>query len=413
VEPRRLGISPELMDVIEADEHEDAYQAAVAASQQQWLGVRQHLNQHRSDLARMGASLYPDATRVGSRLITRPAWVPAAPVELSDVQLDWIGSRVPCEVRGTEPEALQTCPLRAPGHQYERYTLAVRGLSPPALFENRASYRLLGVDWSLQRLTFGLATYFDKLDVSEALGHELSAAAMRRGAVGGVEWSDLPFRALVGDPFDLRRRAIVPAITTLTFRRDPRRGTANFLLHWREPDKVATAGGLYDAIPAGEFQPSSLSPWDQTNDFDLWRNIVREFSEEFLGAAEHDGSSSEPIDYESWPLYRALNVARSERRLRAYCFGVGLDALTLAATIMTAVVIDEDVFDDVFHGIVRRNAEGRLAVTGPNQARAAEGLPFLGSTVDDLLTRKPMASPGAACLDLAWQHRELLLDRTA
>jgi hypothetical protein len=86
--------------------------------------------------------------------------------------------------------------------------------------------------------------------------------------------------------------------------------------------------------------------------------------------------------------------------------------LTLAA-IVTAVVIDEDVFDDVFHGIVRRNAEGRLAVTGPNQARAAEGLPFLGTTVDDLLTRKPMASPGAACLDLAWQHRELLLDRTA
>jgi hypothetical protein len=149
---------------------------------------------------------------------------------------------------------------------------------------------------------------------------------MRRGAVGRTEWADLPFRALIGDPFDLRRRAIVPAITTLTLRRDPARGTANFLLHWREPDKVATAGGLFDAIPAGEFQPSSLSPWDQTNDFDLWRNIAREFSEELLGAAEHDGSSSEPIDYESWPLFRALTRARNERRLRAFCFGVGLDA---------------------------------------------------------------------------------------
>jgi hypothetical protein len=236
---------------------------------------------------------------------------------------------------------------------------------------------------------------------------------VRHGAAGRIDASELPFRSLVGDPFDLRRRAVVPAITTLTFRRDPKRGTANFLLHWREPDKVATAGGLFDAIPAGEFQPSSLSPWDQRNDFDLWRNIVREYSEEFLGAAEHDGSSSEPIDYESWPLYRALNMARSERRLRAFCFGVGLDALTLAATIMTAVVIDDEVFDDVFRGIVRRNAEGRLAVVGPNQARAAEGLPFLGSTVNELVSRKPMASPGAACLDLAWRHRELLLGSPA
>ncbi len=260
VEPRRLGISPELMDVIAPEQHEEAYQAAVSASQQQWLGVRQHLNQHRSDLACMAASLYPDATHLGSRLITRSRWVPPAPVDMNEVDLDWVGSRVPCEVRGTEPEALQACPLRAPGHQYERYTLAVRGLSPPALFENRPSYRLLAIDWSAQRLTFGLATYFDKLDVCEAVGHELATAAVRRAAAGPIDWADLPFRALIGDPFDLRRRAVVPAITTLTLRLDRTRGTANFLLHWREPDKVATAGGLFDAIAAGEFQPSSLTP---------------------------------------------------------------------------------------------------------------------------------------------------------
>ncbi len=108
-------------------------------------------------------------------------------------------------------------------------------------------------------------------------------------------------------------------------------------------------------------------------------------------------------------MFRALTRARTERRLRTFCFGVGLDALTLAATIMTAVVIDDDVFDDVFHGIVRRNAEGRLAVVRPHQGRAAEGQPFVGSTVTELLERRPMASPGAACLELAWQHRELLL----
>ena len=66
-------------------------------------------------------------------------------------------------------------------------------------------------------------------------------------------------------------------------------------------------------------------------------------------------------------------------RARAVCLGVGLDALTLAATILTVSVIDADVFAE-------RNA------TRP-------------------LRREPMASPGAACLALAWQHKIALLAR--
>jgi hypothetical protein len=39
---------------------------------------------------------------------------------------------------------------------------------------------------------------------------------------------------------------------------------------------------------------------------------------------------------------------------------------------------------------------------------AADGAPFTEAAVDRMLTSEPMASPGAACLALAWQHRELL-----
>ncbi|MBO0707743.1 MAG: helix-turn-helix transcriptional regulator, partial [Candidatus Dormibacteraeota bacterium] len=315
IEPQRLGISPELQSVIEPAHQEEAYQAAVSASQEQWLSARKYLNEHRSVLARAATSLYPSAIPLGGTLITKPDWLPQTPVNLDAIHLEWVGDRVPCSVRGIEPEALQTCPLRAPGRQYERYTHAVKALAPPTLFENRASYRLLGIDWPARRFTFGLATYFDKLDVAEAVGHEMAVVAMRKEGATEPRWADLPFRSLIGDPFELRRRAILPAITTLTLRRDPGERTATFLLHWREPDKVATAGGLFDAIPAGEFQPSSLSPWDQRNDFDLWRNIVRELSEEFLGNPEHDGTSSEPIDYEGWPLFRNLAGARADRRL--------------------------------------------------------------------------------------------------
>ena len=104
----------------------------------------------------------------------------------------------------------------------------------------------------------------------------------------------LPFRDLVADPFDPQRRAVIPAITTLTIRLRRYPAEPSFLLHWRDPAKVATAGGLYDVVPAGEFQPSSVALWDRRNDFDLWRNIVREYSEELLGMPEHDGSRSRP-----------------------------------------------------------------------------------------------------------------------
>jgi hypothetical protein len=223
---------------------------------------------------------------------------------------------------------------------------------------------------------------------------------------------DLPFRRTVGDPFDLSCRAVIPAITTLTLIRD-REGGAKFLLHWRDPTKVATAGGLYDVVPAGEFQPASISPHDSPNDFDLWRNIVREYSEELLGAPEHDGSRSRPIDYERWPFYRGLTRARTRGALRAFCFGVGLDALTLAATIPTVVIIDDNAFEELFGAIVDVNAEGIIVARDPDRAGSGNslGIPFDADNVNRFLRSEPMAPPGAACLALAWRYREFLLAR--
>jgi hypothetical protein len=300
--------------------------------------------------------------------------------------------------------------MRVPGQQYDRYTSAIRYLDPPSLFENRPSYRLLGLAWTgtTGAMRFGLATYFDKLDVSEAAGHELAQVRLHKD--GGVSLRELPFRSLIGDPFDLQRRAVLPAITTLTLRRTRSRGSVSFLLHWRDPRKVATAAGLYDVIPAGEFQPSSIAPHDLSNDFDIWRNIVREYSEELLGAPEHDGSRSAPIDYDGWPFYRTLGQARREGKLSAVCLGAGLDALTLAATILTVVLIDDDVFDEVFRDAVRVNAEG-ITVFAEQGNSTGHGLAFSQQNVTRLLEREPMASPGAACLALAWRHRIALLAR--
>jgi hypothetical protein len=83
-----------------------------------------------------------------------------------------------------------------------------------------------------------------------------------------------------------------------------------------------------------------------------------------------------------------------------------LDALTLAATILTVVVIDDDVFTDVFGSTVRFNDEGEIVAVGGGTP--AEGVPFSEAAVNRMLEKEPMASPGAACLALAWQHRTVL-----
>ncbi|MFF4778970.1 helix-turn-helix domain-containing protein [Microtetraspora fusca] len=378
----------------------------VAASQRRWLEVRRYLNRNRAALAAAAVAMYSKTLRVGNvSLIAGEDWVPDEPVPLADITLKWVNGPQRVALDGSEPEAFTARPLRAPGSAYDRYTSAVRYLDPPALFENRPSYRLLDLDWSNGRgeMMFGLANYFDKLDISEAVGHE-TAAAMMQGRTS-LSWEDLPFRTLIGDPFGFQRRAVIPAITTLMLRRRRTHGTATFLLHWRDPTKVATASGLYDVIPAGEFQPSSMAPWDLLNDFDLWRNIVRELSEELLGTPEHDGSRSAPIDYDAWPLYRALNRARHARQVSIYCLGVALDALTLATTIMTALVIDDDVFDDLLSDLVTSNAEGITVFGHPGE----HGIAFTSQNVNHLLTSEPMASPGAGCLALAWRYRALLL----
>jgi transcriptional regulator with XRE-family HTH domain len=413
IPPQDLGLLPEahnrLATVTAGTGVEE--DGGVAASQRTWRRTRHYLNRHRAELARAAARLYePQLCIAPTTLISAPGWLPAAPIDLADIQLEWVDQASPPVIGGAVEQAQALCPLWAPGQRYDRYTTAIRYLDPPSLFENRQSYRLLEVAWSDQRragrLAFSIATYFDKLDLAEALGHELAVRWCEHPPIIAVPPQRLPLRTVIGDPFDLTRRAVIPAVTTLTLRRSG--PSASFLLHWRDPERVATAGGTYDVIPAGEFQPSSVAAHGQCNDLDLWHNMVREYSEELLGRPEYDGSASAPIDYANWPLFRDLERARADGQLTTHCLGVGLDALTLAATILTVVVIDDDVFDATLGAAVRVNAEGIIVSAGQDHT-AAEGIPFTEQNVTRLLESEPMASPGAACLALASRHRATLL----
>jgi len=428
--PEDVGLAPGTLSERRRESSRDVLSEQAASSQRAWRVTRDTLNRNRIRLAKAAAGLYPETYRLCPGLLTRPGWIWPRPLDISDVGLRWADEVPEPAITGGEPETDGARPLIADGGpyvRYQRYTRAMRDLDRPTLFENRLSFRLVDIaradavahenvaregdglsvagqraDAGLPRLSFGHTTYFDAVDVCETVAHETAAAMMS----GGLSWPVLPFRRRIGDPFDLASRPVLPSINTLTIRAD--HDSASFLLHRRSAGSVATAGGVYHVIPAGVFQPSGITPVHHRADFDLWRNIMRELSEELLGNTEHDGNSSTPIDYDNDEPFRAFDEARRSGRARVACFGVGIDALTLFSEILTVVVIEADTFDGMFAEMVRSNAEGSVVSAGPNRA-VAEGIPFTYATLRRLIDNEPLAPAATACLELAWRHRELLL----
>jgi hypothetical protein len=379
--------------------------ALIAESQRQWLAVRSMLKERRHELAAAAATLYPDVRKVdGTGLLCLPTWIPTAPVELDQVKLDWVEQPATPAVTGSDPVSSQVRPLDETGQRFRTYADAIGVLDRPALFENRTIYRLLEADFGdaqhgSLRLTRG--PYFDAISVAEALAHELATAVLDHGQVTDLE--QLPLRAAIGDPCDLSRRPVSVAITTLTLRRRSPEDIA-FLLHWRDPAKVTHAAGLYQVIPVGIFQPADDAADSVHDDLNLWHSMVREFSEELLGASEDYSRFGSPIHYEQWDFYRRLTAARQRGDLHVSAVGIGVDPLTLVADILAVAVFDADFFDDIFSGLVGTNSEGQIV-----GEHGTAGHAFTEASVGRFSgQRAPMQDAGSAALALAWKHRRAL-----
>ncbi|MWK36547.1 transcriptional regulator [Actinomadura sp. J1-007] len=333
-----------------------------------WERVRARLREERHGLGLRAAGLYPGVPRAGAtELLTAPGWLPDAPVPLESVRVEWDPAPPPPAVADPKDGL-------PPGHR--TYAEAMAALAPPAVFEDRPSYRLLHAALPAPSgpntgavLRLGPARYFDGVNVGEAVAHELAAGT-----------DGLPLRTRIGDPCDLSRRAALLAITTLTVTESGR-----YVRHWRDPAKVAHAGGLFQVMPVGMFQPLSGGP----GDLDPWRCMVREYSEELLGTGEDYGDG---FDQESWPFHRALTAARRDGRVRVHCLGLGVDPLTLAVDLLTVAVFRDEAFDTFFgERLVAENAEGLVSLAA-----------FDGTVPE------PVQPAGAAALDLAWRHRRAL-----
>ena len=361
----------------------------LTASQADWLRVRSYLQEHRHALALDAAGGYPDDRRMaGTPLLAAPGWQLAGPVPLQDIGLEFTA------LAGPRPDlsaaAAPLLPERPDGTRYLRYSDVLRELAAPAVFENRPTYRLTEADLTRSRLAFTRGRYFDGVDTGEAAAHEY--AATRLGARSSHRPAGL--RALIADPCDLRRRPANLAISTLTLRLDQATGQASFLLHWRDPAKVGHAGGMYQVIPVGVFQPAGAE--HERGDFSLWRCMIREFDEELRGRSEDYGPG--PVDYDAWPFARHMAAALDRGQIRVWCLGLGVDPLTYATDLLTVAVIDSRVFDELFSLGPRGNAEGSVLA-------ARE---FAAHVIDRIVTSEPVQAAGAAVLRLAWRHRETL-----
>ncbi|MGH3710337.1 MAG: hypothetical protein ACRDRQ_20020 [Pseudonocardiaceae bacterium] len=239
---------------------------------------------------------------------------------------------------------------------------------------------------------FGHGSYFDSIDVGDAAAHEFTAASL-----GEITTQDL--RAAIGDPCDLARRPGNVALSTLTLRHDRKTGAVTFPLH-RRGTRVGHAGGLYQVLPVGVFQPAGEELWNAENDLSLWRCIVRELAEELRGGTEDYETHRGPIDYGSWPFADQLTRALDTAEVRAFCVGIGVDPLTFATDILTVVAIDARLYDELFGQVADTNSEGSII----------PAVPFTTETVERYASNEPTQAAGAGLLRLVWRHRRILLD---
>ncbi|MBP2323936.1 hypothetical protein JOF56_004321 [Kibdelosporangium banguiense] len=186
----------------------------VRKSQSDWLAVRQATSVRGRELSELAAWLYPESQRApGGHVLAGPGWLLDKPVDLDRIRLMWSENQEPVPRFGNLDHVL---PLTDRGEMYRGYSRAVRDLVRPRLLENRLSYRLLDIKQEDGlTLTFGTTTFVDVFDVKQVLAHEFKASWSRSGR-SIPEWTDLPLRTAITDPFDPKRLIMSPEISTLT-----------------------------------------------------------------------------------------------------------------------------------------------------------------------------------------------------
>ncbi|MFJ8962875.1 hypothetical protein ACIRG5_26150 [Lentzea sp. NPDC102401] len=307
-------------------------------------------------------------------MITLEGWIFTTPVPILAVEIELINRTIDHHV---SPNALITnLSLNGP----MTYSDAIVDIAKMTHFTNGQIYRPTSIDVNDGALSLGfhIAKYFDYLDTSEVLAYkELE------------EHGHSKYRKELTNPFELMNRVASLGVLTLTIVKGAE--DCMFLMHKRSAN-VVLASNLYHVVPAGEFTPSDISFTAVRNDFNLRKNIFREYAEEFLNHKDAQGDGARMIDYDNSEPYRSLKAACNSGNLTISAFGVGLDPLSLKPEILTVAVFDAETFDEIFPDI-EENYEGIIIFE-----------PFDEETVAEYTESPNVRSGAKACLKLARQN---------
>jgi len=332
-------------------------------------------------------------------ILVKSGWILPEPVPLSAVRLN-------LATAGDEDLLFEKAAIRARrlmprkigGGKYLGYSDAIMGLGNSVHLFNGQTYRPLDIRTRVNGIDIDLCSgrYFDHMDTSTVLALEAAQDDLRRiPRCGGA------YRRFLRDPFDLRKRSAGLGVNTLTVRRGGR--GSGFYLHRRDGMWVVEAPDVLHVVPAGEFAPSSDGPHIRDADCSLWRNIMREYAEEFLDMEEFYGKSGESLDFANRSPFRELDEAYRSGLISVHVLGVGLDPLDWKPELLTVCVIEADVFDRIFARLASKGAEGVIIV-----GERGAGIPFDRPTVETYLNNRELLAAGDACLRLAWRHRDFL-----
>lgn len=370
-----------------------------------FLRVRRHLKEHWSELALASReSLYRPADPV-LPLLTRPGWIPPAPLDPLQVVLTLRDAPSEGDLVGARRVASRYWPAGVDGRRPDGYAAAITKHDRPTLWFDSPVYRLLdvavGSDGSLS-MDLCLARYFEYQDLGEALMYEVAARHLQ----GNARLFEGPLRRHMGDPFVLARRCALPGINAVTVR--VKGNKAFFFMHRRSGTGVGAAMNSTHVTPAGEFQPHTDALPVRRSDLDLWRTVMREYAEEYLGHPDASGNGGIVIDYAKDRPFSDMEAARRSGRMRLRFLGIGINPLTWKPEMCVACIWDASAFDRIFANMVENNDEGVLVVGGRLAAGGFRGLPFTSENVLGYAQDPSTVPEGQACLALAWRWRNEL-----
>ncbi|NQT03586.1 MAG: hypothetical protein HQ580_16275 [Planctomycetes bacterium] len=358
----------------------------------QFKQIRKDIKEKRASLRRAALKLSPIKSihlniNDDVPLLAKETWLPQKPIPLENVEL-----KVEQDPGVKIGLSTQKLPSYA-GGKYKKYSSAIEDLDKPKLFVKRNQYRLLRIDDTSLTFSLKLHSYFDKINYGEYLVYELAHQNRKRTWIQGYSNRDLLLKQLQ-EPADY---VILCGVTTLTIIHDGE--DLRIIMHLRGQNETAYAMGTYHAIPAGEFQPSSLATVSVEEDFNLWKNIMREYAEEIGLMEEYDGNNAVPFNYQVEPFI-SIEDERRKNNIRPFYLGTGLDPITFQGEILTAVVFKEETFNKIFPKVLTKNLEG-IIITDKDKW----GRQFTQEEYDSYREANTLAA-GEAVLNIAWKNRQ-------